>query len=259
MDHVFYLLRHLVVFLLIKIPVALMGIPIVAVALLFYIKDKRIAHDGLMKQRLPFFLKWWDNGDYIDRKYGLNGDVAHQSRHLIGPPEENDYPPNVRLLYQVINALYDPEMEGKTPPWYKIYWMRLNWLALRNPSNYFQHNVLGEYIKDLNYVKRFYNRTEGTAVNFVDIYDDTFLREVKEIGDWYRPGFRYIEASVKKDKIIREYYLMYAYPKWFKLFGKRRGLRIRIGYKLGHFPLRHSRPTIQWTFNFSPLSSYTGI
>lgn len=137
--------------LLIKLPLQLLGIIIVPIELLFHLKDTRTIN--CLDQRL--FFKWFDNGDELDRKYGLNGDIGYQ------------------------NSKGNP----KTP--FKLYLSRLTWLAFRNPVNYFQYNILGVKVKYLgevilhdNYIQRLKQ-------------DNAFL----EVSDWSEAGKRKVETS----------------------------------------------------------------
>jgi hypothetical protein len=255
-----YILRHLFILLFIKLPVQLLGIPLVAVALLFKIRDKRTCSTGLENQRLPKLLSWWDVGDPIDRKYGLNGDLGYQSKQFLN----SDDALREGVLYNAVALMYDREDEGKWIPWYKIYWARFNWLALRNPANGFQYNVLGLKVEDIYQPIELINNThdnevhaEGLGVTLLDFH------KLPEVGNWSNAGYRYtnmqtISKRVLGDSTAREIYLVYLYPKWFKVREQRMCLRIRIGYKLDHNPLRIHRSVVQWVCSINPLKSYIG-
>lgn len=96
-------LKHLFILLAVKLPLQIIGLPILAVTLLFVPKHK---------ETLPRFLRWFDNHELHLRPNGDDG--------LSGPPKE-------RARYK------DPT----------AWWPRFRWLALRNPVNYFQYSVLG--------------------------------------------------------------------------------------------------------------------
>ena len=97
------MLRHILTLLLIKLPLQLLGLPILAVVLLFVPKDK---------ETLPSAFRWWDNYELHLRDDGDDG--------LSGP----DY----------------HRSKWKNPEGWIA---RFSWLALRNPINYFQYRHLG--------------------------------------------------------------------------------------------------------------------
>ena len=96
---------HLLKWLLIKIPMQLLGMIILAPLLLFIPRDK---------EYLPRMFKWFDNADYYRKPKGslidgLSGDPEHRNQYK------------------------DPTG----------WWARYYWLAIRNPINYFQYYKLG--------------------------------------------------------------------------------------------------------------------
>lgn len=109
--HALYIFKHFLKFLVLIVPLQLASYVIVAITLLFYLKDKRVG-SNLRDQRLPKFLTWLDNGDEWDRDNGLNGDLNFQSNY-------------------------------KLDSIWSIYLMRYTWLAVRNPLNTFKRRVLG--------------------------------------------------------------------------------------------------------------------
>lgn len=231
---IFRIIRQFIVLLLVKLPVQLIGIPIVAIALLFHLKDRRYVYSNLINQRLPRIFQWFDNGDEIDRKYGLNGDLGFKTK----------------FLYKTDHALSMAEMavkdsEEKEISRFKIYLMRLTWLALRNPANYFQHNVLGVKTSDLKQVIRFDNF----------IFSEGRKDDDLEVGDYpsHYQGIRNQEVELKDGSKAWEYYIVKNYSFW-----KGRAFRARIGYKLGHYPMIHYRPTVQWVCNVNPFSTSDG-
>lgn len=121
---------------LIGIPVILLNTIspiIVALALLFYLKDKRTQGEDLSTQRLPKWLAWLDNADDKDLKLGLNGDLKYQSSWTRD---------------SVLN----------------IYLMRLNWIGLRNPLNNLKRKVLSVPIEDILNVHIKINRPVGKTI-----------------------------------------------------------------------------------------------
>ena len=101
------IIRSLVVWILLCLPMMLLGILLLPIVLLFIPRDV---------ENLPRFLRWFDNYSGVVRKYpagdGLSG----------GP------------IYRTVRAV-----EGHT----NLFWERYYWLALRNPINYFSCVVLG--------------------------------------------------------------------------------------------------------------------
>lgn len=214
-------IKHIFTFFFIKVPLQLSGIPILAITLLFYINDERWDGDELIDQRLPKFLRWFDVGDEIDKKYGLNGDLGYKVLFFGG--------------FRVVEKPWD------------IYRLRFTWLALRNPINYFQHNVLG--IKSNTLV------ASGTETDIP--YGILDHRDASpNVGDYPGQTFgtRHTTAILNNGRIIREYYKIWLWP-----FNSDKCIRIRIGYKLGDDPLNQPRDTIQWCFVIQPWKTYLGM
>lgn len=198
------ILKQVATLFTVKLPVQLIGIPVVALELLLHLKDKRV--ENCVDQRL--ICKWFDNGDDLDREYGLNGDKGYQLSR--GNP---------------------------TDTW-GIYRMRFNWLALRNPINYFQYNVLGSRVEDLGNIESYHNYIDGVGESG-DL----------EVGDWQYAGVRKIEL----DSGEWEHYTVYRYP-----FKPEKCFRARIGHKLGHNPIKHKRSGVQWVCAIQPWKDYRG-
>jgi len=106
------ILKHTLVYLLIVLPLELLGMIILPIVLIFISKDA---------VHLPFLFRWWDNHEYylrnngsLDDLDGLSGPKYHRIREGI---------------------------EGATG--LKLLWARYKWLALRNALNYFQYKYLG--------------------------------------------------------------------------------------------------------------------
>ena len=117
-----------------------------------------------------------------------------------------------------------------------------NWLALRNPINYFNYKYLG-FVWNNPEVKTYTSYAESFDITkpFPDIGDST--------GD--APGFKYIE--VKQDgKTYYEYY-------YIKKYNEKQCLRFRMGWKIGN-PYQNNNGEIQQdVLVFQPLKSYSGI
>lgn len=107
--HIYNLLKHLLVFTLIKIPVHISAFIVVPIAVLLLPRKK-----SYLYTKLPFFLSWYNNGDEYDEMFGI-----------VGPPENQE-----RNKDRGINP------EGKLAG---ILWL------LRNPINHFQYRTLGIY------------------------------------------------------------------------------------------------------------------
>ena len=228
-------IKHILTLLLIIVPLQLLGLIIVALALTLKLKDKRIASSKLESQRLPKLFSWYDVGDPLDRKYGLNGDLGYQSHELVksGALREG-------MLQNAIVLLYDPEFDGKTVPTWKIFWLRYKWLALRNPLNGFKYNKLGVKKDDIKRILLAENWVNGKITN------------IEEVGDWSNPGFRYTEVELKDGTVKKEYY-------WVKKLSSKKCIRIRIGHKFGHLGSGDvTRETISWVCAIQPYKSYKG-
>jgi hypothetical protein len=106
MEHLKWLIfRHAMTWIFLKLPLQLLGYVLLAIYLPFTLRDRRVIN--CPDQRLPKVLRWFDNADDRDQKYGLNGDLAHQKRHK------------------------------------SLFIRRYTWLATRNPVNYFQRKIIG--------------------------------------------------------------------------------------------------------------------
>lgn len=235
------MVKHIVVqlikFLFIVLPLELLGLIVVAVALIPTLRDRRILQDDLQEQRLSSIFRWFDVGDTIDQKYGLNGDLPYQLRFLDG---------------DIVN-----------PSAFKVWRMRYNWLALRNPLNWFQYNVLGIASNSIKKIESYTNEADGTYFKYIAAGEasDTlqeYLLEVPEVGNWWNAGKRQIIATLKDGTEVREYYVVVLYPKWIKRNGYRLCMRVRVGHKLGHNPLDQPRDRIQWTLTIGLANSYLG-
>lgn len=250
LNHIAYILKLFFTNFLIKLPLQLLGMIVVPIVLLFYIRDRRIASSGLSNQRLPKFLSWFDVGDSLDLKYGLNGDLGYQSQFLL----DTD-PLSERKLQQALIIIYDRECEGKQIPWFKIYKMRVNWLAFRNPVNRFQYNVLGAKVKDFKYLITLINHTQDQHIETPESIGEEGLNfeDIQEVGNWAYSGYRYRNIATDNGD-IREYYIVYRYP-----FNPRYCFRARLGYKLSHNPLENDREVVQGAFSVNPFKSFTGI
>lgn len=218
-----YIGKHLLTLILVKIPAQLAGLVAVALGLLTRKNDTRYASNKLTDQRLPKCMKYWDIGDKIDLKYGLNGDFGYQSKFLLDSDQS--------LGSTALQTATNPSKSD-------LFKMRYNWLALRNPANYFQHNILGVQSSDIDFMIELIEKPDIDG---------------QEVGDYSSSGYRYSEVCLKNKRKIREYYLVYKYP-----FKKDRCLRIRIGHKLGSTPLQQPRDTIQWCFVIQPWKKYLG-
>lgn len=184
-----HLFKHFLVLLFIKLPVQLAGIPILAIALIFVPRDE---------EKLPDALRWWDNHErYTPGNKSDDG--------LSGP----DY---IRSKWS--------DSTG---------WLaRFNWLAIRNPANYFQYKVLG--------------RQKSAMFDRVKVFGD--LRVGTH--DWNTRGYYYQEV-INDDEKLWELYIVK------KLFGKWH-FRFRAGWKIGGaYSTRKTGEYLQWVFAITPL------
>lgn len=194
------LLKHVVKFLVIEVPLQLIG----AIVLLVYlpIHLKLVTNDPSKSIRLPYILRIYDNADmYVGRDYSTY-------RKVFGSG----------------------------------YWNLYCWLAWRNPLNYYSYvwdGVTPEKEAKLTYTEIvfFKNRTDNKR---------------NEIGDNDCPGRELIEWRLD-GKTYYEYYAIYPYT----IFGYKKCLRFRLGYKLG-FNMAVGKPT-QSVFVISPFHTYLGV
>jgi len=133
MKWIYRIIKQLLTLLIINIPLQLLGIPIVAIELLFHLHDKRL--NNCLDQRL--LLKWFDNGDEKDLIYGLNGDLGYQHTN------------NITV---------------KSTKW-EIYKARFIWLAIRNPLNYYKYRVIGVRTSKLGRITYQKNYIQGIGNN----------------------------------------------------------------------------------------------
>ncbi len=106
------LLLSLAVFLLLDLPMLLLGLIVLALVLPFIPKGR---------ESLPKCLAWFDNHSGIVRGYPMGDGLS-------GDP-----------LYRKLRAA-----NGHT----NLFWERYYWLALRNPTNHFSYVVLGHKYSD---------------------------------------------------------------------------------------------------------------
>lgn len=175
MKHILRILKYLLIGFFIKLPMKVSAYFVVPIVCLFYWNDKRILRNDLIDQRLPSFLAWYDNGDELDRVYGLNGDMWQQR------------------LYFLNNGITN----------FTIYKNRVRWL-LRNAVNYFQYNVLGFKLDSI-----FYTDSEITIDGGSDPYNS------EEPSDYRIGGTLYREVHRADGETAYEYYLVKPYYKLF--------------------------------------------
>lgn len=223
MKHIIYISKCLATLFLLIIPAQILGYFVVAIALLFKIKDKRVLKSNLNDQRLPKFLSIWDNADDLDIKYGLNGDIPHQNRWI-------------------------SETKDK---WYHIYAMRYTWLAIRNPVNGLKRNFLGKdknLIADtIEYISKpddYYPNTEvGDWTMTGYRYSNIKLSNGQHIKEYYLvkllPKFMWTKDKVKCIRIRIGY---------------------KIGHRTGHntFNGYMMRNKIQFVVAIQPYKTYLG-
>ena len=180
------MLKHILILLLVKLPLQILGLPILAIALLFVPRDKEV---------LPKFLRWFDNYELHLRDDGDDG--------LSGP-------------HYIRSKWKDPTG-----------WLaRFNWLALRNPVNYFQYKVLGF-------------KTEGDwAAKVENPNVGTHSYNVR--------GVRKTELTNGDGKKYWEYYAVIPLLKSWHF-------RARLGYKIGDITDLHDDEWVQWVFSVTPL------
>lgn len=183
------LLKHFLTLLFIKLPVQLAGIPILAVLLLFVPKDR---------EYLPKLFRWWDNHErYFEGNKSDDG--------LSGP----DY---------IRNTWAQP-----------CGWLaRFTWLALRNPANYFQYQVLGR----IRHAQYDIIKAEG------DLNVGTH--------EWNTRGYYYQEVLNGREKLWELYIVYPLYRQWH--------FRLRAGWKVGGaFSKREPGDSLQWVFAITPF------
>lgn len=107
------LIKNFLIWLLVVLPLTLLGMVILALYLPFLSREAKV---------LPRYLKWFDNWSGPERD-GLAG-----YEHYSHPSQVHKRP---------------SDMEG--------FCARYRWLALRNPVNYFQYSALGKWIDPLGF------------------------------------------------------------------------------------------------------------
>ena len=188
-------------------PLDLLGIVILPFVLVF------LKRDAL---QLPKLFRFFDNYEsyYMDHGStaldGLSGPNYYRERNSIDL--END-------------------------PWYKIVWYRYNWLALRNPTNYFQYMYLGAKIN--------YSNTEEYKYLLKDLEGNE--KKYWEHDIHIHGGVEKITVRLKNGKFYFGYYKIIPYGKNGK------GLRIRVGHKIQEWPKLEKRPRTQWVFTINPF------
>jgi hypothetical protein len=163
-----------------------LGIPILAIALLFVSRKK---------ETLPRFIRWFDNNELHLRADGDDG--------LSGP----DY---IRSKWK------DPTG-----------WLaRFNWLALRNPVNYFQYAVLGFQVQQGWKYKSENNNVGTHSYNKRGIRKTTLYNpDGKKYWEWYA---------------VLPIYGLYHF-------------RARLGYKIGDITDLKPGEWVQWVFAITPI------
>jgi len=152
--------------------------------------------------KLPRVLRWFDSADPF---VGRDTSVIDRL---------NDYP--------------------ETSPYfrYSAYWTRYNWLAWRNPLNYFGYKYLGYY---------FTGQEKYKITGNPDVGDSRGSS----------PGLKIIE--VKVDGIVKAYEYYYIH-KW----SDTTCFRFRLGVKIGDW--NNPKGTFaQGVFVISPYKSYSGV
>lgn len=198
-------IKHLLVFFFIKLPVQLIGIPILAVLLLFIPKDV---------EYLPRLFRWWDNHE----RY-TSGNKSDDG--LSGPDYIRD--------------------KWRNPTGWLA---RFNWLALRNPANYFQYFVLGAEKHS------HYEKLKQVGAYFNDVgelkYDPISSCMMVGTHTWNTRGWYYQEVLNGDDKLWEFYMVWPLYKKWH--------FRLRAGWKLGGFySNKNTGDGIQWVLAVTPF------
>jgi hypothetical protein len=178
----FRLVRHLLVFLFLCLPLMIVGM-IVLLPACYLSKGPQ----------LPIFLRWLDCADFY---VGRDTSVIEQK-----------------------------VKEGPLV-WY-------NWIALRNPINYFQYKYLSfQWPKNFKYLR--------------------YIPEDNNIGDSTgdEPGLKYIEIETD-GKVFYEYY-------YIKKWSLSTCLRFRLGWKIGDPTRNRIGDLQQFVLVLSPYKSYSG-
>lgn len=177
--------------------VAIIGIPILAVLLLFIPRGK---------ESLPKAFRWWDNGEtYFKPEDEPDG--------LLGP-----------IYWRSKRGLLDQDKLS----FGKLWWERFNWLALRNPADYFGYKI-------------------GLAVNKKLILAKSAGNS--NVGDhkWSARG-RYWQVVINGDgKKYWEYYRVSKYPLI------EYALRIRWGWKISRYAKHRDGRVIPFVFSITPF------
>ena len=137
-------------------------------------------------KRLPTWCRWFDSADGY-----INGDDVYQKENAHWP----------------------------------LFWLRYNWLAIRNPTNYFQVNVLGQTWLGNEYIK-------------------VATPNAGKVGDHpeQESGIQYIESVDG----IYEYYMVYRLGQY--------AFKFRMGWKIGYVDRRQRGEVLPWCFSITPFS-----
>tara|TARA_R110002126_G_scaffold13516_1_gene58506 strand:+ start:268 stop:879 length:612 start_codon:yes stop_codon:yes gene_type:complete len=196
-------IKHILVFFFVKFPLQIIGIPILAVLLLFIPEDR---------EYLPKKFRWWDNHErYTEGNIG--DDSLSGSSHI--------------------------RNEWSNPTGWLA---RFYWLALRNPVNYFQYNILGRVKKSP------YTLDVQRVRGFSFPSNKTNPKKWLQVGthEYNTRGWYYQEVTNGDDKLWEFYVIYPLFKKWH--------FRFRAGWKLGGFYSNKKQgDAIQWVFSMTPL------
>ncbi len=211
---IYRLLKHLLVWLLVCLPMMVLGVVVLAVVLPFLPERN---------ERLPRALAWFDNASGRKRPYpfgdGLSGD------------------PLYRLLRK---------SEGHT----NRYWERLLWLGFRNPINYFDYSVLGHTFTDSARV----TFSSGSSDPGMDNSQGMKVLEMVDYKDqlvFGSPPFMPISGSSLVS--MPTTYYEYFYVKNYTLFGKNLCVWFRFGWKIVSQEEMVPGEMTQWVLDFNPF------
>ena len=219
MQHIKRIFLHTLIFFCVLTPLKLVGLLVLPWVLLFVPRDR---------EYLPKLFRWFDNQEYhyaIDKLDpeidGLAGDKLYRSQR------------NLR------------DDSG----FWKLWYERFIWLAIRNPVNYFQYAVLGLHV----------SAGYELLYHYTTLPSDSWKLQVGNTKNMYCGFARHDIRSYMKPK--RDYWEYY-WVKPYNLFGTRRCIRLRMGWKIGNIKNLDDHflqsKAVQFTYNLNPWKTFEG-
>jgi hypothetical protein len=225
------ILLHTLKYLCVALPVEISGILLLPFILPFIAKDKEF---------LPKWCRWFDNHEYHLKDINGHRDVDG----LMGPTKERiKIGALVEKLSGTISYAGKNYEVNEDFGLLKTALYRYRWIALRNPAYYFKFVVMGWHVVHPMVVEQ-RGDLPSADPEFYEVGDQSYDRD-----GWY-----YVEVR-DMGKTYFEFYYCKTYS------GKRpgKGLRLRIGHKIGNPKEKLRRDKIiQFEFSPNPMMPIEG-